>query len=178
MHAHIVGLNVKTTLKRGQFLENIIFADNTIYNNSGFIDLETNYQTGDDAPVGYAPTGTLCRRAAPACSSCTWLLTSSLTFTPTLPSPVVKDIVFTGNKALGAGTGATFVCSVKDVCENITVTNNTVANNNNPWHCKYVHTFTTGGNTGEDALDACMKNSMNRTDGEASLHVPFVQRKA
>jgi polygalacturonase len=144
-------LHLKTALKRGQFLENIVFADNTIYNTTGFIDLETNYQSGDDAPVGYAPT-------------------------------VVKDIVFVGNRALGAGTGASFVCSVKDVCENITVTNNTVAQSADPWHCKFVHTFTVGGNTGEDALDACMKNSMKNPTGAggeaASARAkPYAQRK-
>lgn len=139
-------LHVKTALKRGQFLENIVFANNTIYNNTGFIDLETNYQSGDDAPVGYAST-------------------------------VVKDIVFTGNKVLGAGTGATFVCSVKDVCENITVTDNIVAHNADPWHCKFVHTYTTGGNTGENALATCMKNSMKPAGGEASVPAPYAQRK-
>jgi hypothetical protein len=49
-------LHVKTALTRGQFVDNIIISRNTIYNNSGFIDMETNYQSGDSPPVGYAPT--------------------------------------------------------------------------------------------------------------------------
>ena len=131
-------LHLKTTLTRGQFMENIIFKDNTIYNNTGFIDMETNYQSGDDQPKGY-------------------------------PATVVKNIVFTGNRALGGGTGASFVCSVHDVCENVTVTNNTVANNADPWNCKFIHSYTTSGNTGEEKLEACMKESM--TPPEARTHV-------
>lgn len=46
-------LHLKTTLTRGQFIENVIFKDNTIYNNTGFIDMETNYQTKSNTP----PTG-------------------------------------------------------------------------------------------------------------------------
>jgi len=37
-------------------MENIIFRNNTIYNNTGFIDMETNYQSGDTPPVGYPAT--------------------------------------------------------------------------------------------------------------------------
>jgi hypothetical protein len=124
-------------------MDNIVFKDNTIYNNSGFIDMETNYQSGDTAPVGYAPTA-------------------------------VKNIVFTGNRALGSATGASFVCSVKDACENITVTNNTVANNPKPWHCKFIHTYTAEGNTGEAELDTCMKNSM---DPNGTALLSYAQRK-
>eukprot|EP00662_Eupelagonemidae_sp_cell21_P030340 gene30340-biopygen47342 len=109
--------------------------DLLLYNNTGFIDMETNYQSGDVAPVGY-------------------------------PATAVKNIVFTGNRALGGGTGASFVCSVKDACENITVTNNTVANNPNPWHCNK--------NTGEDSLETCMKNSMHPKE---QVHLSYEQRK-
>ena len=35
------GIHIKTTLTRGQFLKNIVFKDNTIINNTGFISLET-----------------------------------------------------------------------------------------------------------------------------------------
>ena len=91
--------------------------------------METNYQSGDTPPSGYAPT-------------------------------TVRDIVFSGNRVLGSGTGASFVCSVHDACDNITVTNNTVAQNANPWHCKFVRSFTTSNNTGESDLQNCMNNSM------------------
>ena len=56
----------------------------------------------------------------------------------------VRNIVFTGNKVLGSGTGASFGCSVNDACDNITVTNNVVVNNDDPWGCKYIKTFATG----------------------------------
>ena len=46
-------LHLKTTLTRGQFIENVVFKDNTIHNNTGFIDMETNYQTKSNTP----PTG-------------------------------------------------------------------------------------------------------------------------
>jgi len=146
-------IHIKTTLTRGQMEENIIIKDNTIYNNTGFIDLETNYQTKDNSPPkGYAAT-------------------------------VVRDITFTGNRALGGGTGATFLCSVNDPCDNITVTNNTVANNPNPWNCHFIKTFTTADNTGEDKLETCMKNSMQpktTTEGSslpAAPRLSYEQRK-
>ena len=122
-------LHLKTALTRGGTIQNIVFKDNTIINNTGFIDMETNYQSGDTPPSGYAPT-------------------------------TVRDIVFSGNRVLGSGTGASFVCSVHDACDNITVTNNTVAQNANPWHCKFVRSFTTSNNTGESDLQNCMNNSM------------------
>lgn len=56
----------------------------------------------------------------------------------------VRNIVFTGNKVLGSGTGADFGCSVNDACENITVTNNTVVHNDDPWRCQYIKTYTSG----------------------------------
>ena len=137
-------IHLKTTLTRGQFIENVIFKDNTIYNNTGFIDMETNYQTKSNTPPkGYAATA-------------------------------VRNIVFTGNRALGGGTGAAFVCSVNDACDNITVTNNTVANNADPWNCKYIKTFTTSDNTGEESLAACMAGSMH-PNGQ---HLPYDLRKA
>merc|ERR1711871_1447772 len=105
-------LHLKTALTRGQMIQNIVFKDNTIYNNSDFILLETDYQSGDDLPTDYAPT-------------------------------TVKDIVFTGNRALGSATSASFGCSAKDACHNITVINNTIAGNQNPWGCHYIASFTT-----------------------------------
>lgn len=139
-------LHLKTTLTRGQFIENVIFKDNTIYNNTGFIDMETNYQTKSNTPpTGYAATA-------------------------------VRNIVFTGNKVLGSGTGADFGCSVNDACENITVTNNTVVHNDDPWRCQYIKTYTSAGNTGETSLEACMKNSMH-PKVPAAVRVSYEQRK-
>lgn len=140
------GIHIKTTLTRGQFLSNIIVENNTIYNNTGFIDLETNYQSGEDLPVHY-------------------------------PKTVVKDISFIGNRALGHGVGATFACDVNDVCHNITVSGNTIANSENSWNCKYIETWTAAGNTGETNLEKCMHNSMHPSSGAKDVRLSFEQRK-
>ena len=123
------GLHLKTALTRGQEITNIIFSRNKIINNTGFIDMETNYQSGDTPPVGYKAT-------------------------------VVSNIVFDSNSAVGGATGATFSCSKVDTCHNITITNNTVANSDDPWNCKYIASWTAKGNTGEEALEKCLQNSL------------------
>ena len=74
----------------------------------------------------------------------------------------VSSITFANNRALGAGTGAGFVCSDHDFCEAITVVNNTVQGNPHPWGCSFVDTFTVSGNS-PPGLEACMEHSMNRT---------------
>ena len=55
---------------------------------------------------------------------------------------------------------ASFIRSIKDVCENIRVTNNIVANNPDPWY-SIVNMCTAAGNAGEDKLEGCMKSSMH-----------------
>ena len=90
-------------------------------NNTGFIDIETNYQSGEDTPVGYNAT-------------------------------VISGIVFDGNRAIGGGVGASFICDAHDACANITVKNTFVKNSQDPWRCKYIKSFTTSNNTGEQAL--------------------------
>merc|ERR1739848_612613 len=42
-----IGLHVKTALNRGNVLENVVFRNNTIFNTTGFINMQTNYQGGD-----------------------------------------------------------------------------------------------------------------------------------
>lgn len=125
------GLHLKTTLTRGGVMENIVFRNNTIYNNTGFIDMQTNYQTGDTPPKGY-------------------------------PATKIRNIAFIGNRALGAGYGATFACSIHDFCENITVVNNYVAAGGRPWGCQYIDTYNASGNS-PAGLAECMEKSMNRT---------------
>ena len=124
-------LHFKTALTRGNAMTNIAFVNNTVYNNTGFIDMETNYQSGDNPPSAYPPT-------------------------------LVANVTFRGNRALGAATGVAFVCSVHDVCENITVEDNVVESASpgaDPWHCEFVDTFTVSGNS-PGGLAACMKNSI------------------
>ena len=63
----------------------------------------------------------------------------------------------------GIAIGASFVCSVHDVCERITVVDNYVKRSTDPWHCKFVHTYEVGrNNTGQAALSKCMEESMPR----------------
>jgi polygalacturonase len=124
-------LHLKTALTRGNSITGISFVNNTIYNNTGFIDVETNYQSGDTPPVGY-------------------------------PATKVSNITFSGNRALGTATGASFVCSVRDFCENIIVTDNFVKNSADPWHCSFIDTYSTSGNF-PSGLQECMYKSMNRT---------------
>ena len=129
-------LHLKTTLTRGGVIENIMFRNNTIINNTGFIDMQTNYQSGDVAPVGY-------------------------------PATVVRNISFIGNRAIGGATGATWTCSVKDACEDLTVINNTIAGvrgGQNPFSCAFIQSFDVHGNVPGGFLEECMERSMNRSD--------------
>ena len=129
-------LHLKTALTRGGTIANISFVNNTIYNNTGFIDMQTNYQSGDTPPVGYPPTR-------------------------------VENITFAGNRAMAGAIGASFVCSVHDVCERITVVDNYVKRSTDPWHCKFIHTYEVGrNNTGQAALSKCMEESMPRRELE------------
>ena len=126
-------LHLKTALTRGNAIENVVFRNNVVYNNTGFINMETNYQSGDVPPVGYAPTE-------------------------------VWNISFIGNRALGGATGAAWVCSVNDVCEGLTVVNNSVLHAEHPWGCHFINTYSVSGNTPAGLTD-CMRDSMNRSLG-------------
>ena len=101
------------------------------YNSTGFIDMETNYQSGDAPPTKYAPT-------------------------------VVRNVSFENNRAVGAGVGASWVCSANDACDQITVINNTVLHAAHPWSCHYVKSYRVAGNA-PVGLDECMATSMNRS---------------
>jgi len=124
-------MHVKTALTRGGVMENIVFRDNTVYNNTGFIFMETNYQSGDEPPKDYPPT-------------------------------TVRDITFSGNRALGHGVGASWTCSVNDVCNQVTVTNNTIDTSGSPWSCHFIKTYNVSANS-PAGLEDCMQHSMNRT---------------
>lgn len=49
-------LHVKTTPTRGGVIENVIFRNNTVYNNSAFVLLELDYQSDSEPPARYQPT--------------------------------------------------------------------------------------------------------------------------
>jgi len=124
-------MHVKTALTRGGVMENIMFRNNTVYNNSGFINMQTNYQSGDKGPKDY-------------------------------PATKVRNISFIGNRALGGGVGAGFICSVHDVCEGLTIINNTIDSKQSTWGCHFIHTYNVSGNS-PSGLSDCMEKSMNRT---------------
>ena len=48
--------STQTALTRGGVIENVAFRNNTVYNSTGFVDMETNYQSGDEPPTDYPPT--------------------------------------------------------------------------------------------------------------------------
>eukprot|EP00928_Gymnodinium_smaydae_P063392 TRINITY_DN46979_c0_g1_i2.p1 TRINITY_DN46979_c0_g1~~TRINITY_DN46979_c0_g1_i2.p1 ORF type:complete len:502 (-),score=35.68 TRINITY_DN46979_c0_g1_i2:192-1640(-) len=134
------GLHLKTAVTRGSVIEHVIFRNNTVYNNTGFISLETTYQSRDKPPTDYPPTS-------------------------------VKSIAFIDNKAVGGGWGASWACSQYSVCSDIRVIGNTVLHSQHPWSCHYVDTYYVADNY-PDGLEACMWNSMNRTQpNSGSLNV-------
>ena len=49
-------MHLKPALTRGQMIDNVVFWDNTIFNNTGVIDMETNYQSRGTLLTGHAPT--------------------------------------------------------------------------------------------------------------------------
>jgi len=128
-------LHIKTTPFRGGIIENVSFRNNIIYNNTMFILMELNYQTNQ----GEIPT----------------------TYPPTL----VRNISYVGNRALGEAKGSSFVCLKKDACEDVRLINNTVVeagtSGDDIWGCQYIHTYRAKGNTQQDRLVRCMKESMN-----------------
>lgn len=128
-------LHIKSTPTRGGVVENILYRNNTVYNNTSFISMEMDYQTSkDEVPKDYPPT-------------------------------LVRNISFVGNRALGRAVGASFSCAEKDICEDIVVINNTVVNaddDRNIWHCRFIKTYTVLGNT-PAGLKECMEQSMNQT---------------
>lgn len=64
---------------------------------------------------------------------------------------------------MGGGTGVTFKCSVHAFCEEATVVNNVVANNQHPLNCQFIETYNVSGNS-PASLEECMRDSMNRSD--------------
>jgi polygalacturonase len=132
-------LHVKTTITRSGVIENVIYENNTVYNNSMFIFLETNYQKGSKQiiPPGY-------------------------------PKVLLRNIVFRNNVVLGEATAANFHCHPKDPCHNIQVVNNTITKADNkdhsPWECSFIDSYQVSGNY-PSGLEDCMAESMNTTPG-------------
>jgi polygalacturonase len=128
-------IHMKTALTRGGFLRNIDFHTNTIYNTSGFLVLETDYQDKDK------------RHEIP----------------PDYPVTDVRNISIQGNSGLGFATEVTFGCSKYVVCEDVTVRDNWIVNSSSSnYQCSYVDTYQVDHNT-PPGLNACMLRSMNRT---------------
>ena len=127
-------LHIKTTVTRSGSIRNIVFDNNTIYNTSMFLFVETNYQTSNhDLPANYPITN-------------------------------LSEIYFQNNRGLGGAMGAAFHCDAHDPCHHVTVVNNTIvkaaAGNVNPWSCQYIDSFVVADNV-PDGLEECMAQSMN-----------------
>lgn len=128
-------LHLKTTIRRTGVIENIVFDSNTVYNTTMFILLETGYQVNNKEEP------------------------------PSYPMTVIRNIVFSNNRAFGFGKSASFHCHAKDACHGIQVVNNTIwgdgtDSNRNPWSCRFVESYHVANNT-PAGLEDCMANSMN-----------------
>jgi polygalacturonase len=126
-------LHLKTTTTRSGSIENIFFDNNTVYNTSAFILVETNYHNENQK---YIPEN--------------------------YPKTLVRNIFFRYNRALGAATSAQFHCSALDPCYEIHVLNNTILNATNPWECQHIQSYHVQDNV-PGGLEECMANSMNGT---------------
>lgn len=136
-----IGLHVKTTLSRGNMVENVAFLNNSIYNTTSFINLQTNYQGGDKMPKGYPPTSV---------RNISWI---GNTYGP----------------ADKRGHGG-WQCSVNDTCSDLTVVNNTMLDSESGWSCHYIDSYTVSRNV-PSGLEECMKGSMNPKDMSKDLDV-------
>ncbi|KAG7374611.1 endopolygalacturonase [Nitzschia inconspicua] len=128
-------LHLKTTITRSGSIQNVYFENNTVYNNSMFILVETNYH-GENRPQ----------------------------IPDRYPKTLVKGIYFRNNRAIGTATAAIFRCDALDPCHEIHVVNNYIANsrNDDPWGCEYIQSYHVENNVPE-GLDDCMAASMNGT---------------
>mmetsp|Transcript_37899 Transcript_37899/g.80669 ORF Transcript_37899/g.80669 Transcript_37899/m.80669 type:complete len:153 (-) Transcript_37899:72-530(-) len=111
-------------------VERITFRNNEVFNTTGFIRLETAYQSrgAPKMPRDYPPT-------------------------------VVRDISWINNTYGPATrrTGAKWLCSPNTTCEAITVVDNTMPPRGK-WQCTHVRAFNVSGNV-PNGLPDCMQNS-------------------
>lgn len=138
------GLHLKTTITRSGFIQNIHFNDNTVWNNTMFILVETNYH-GENKPQPL-PDG--------------------------YPKTVVKDIYFRNNRAVGFAKAASFNCDAQDPCHDFHVHDNLIVlvpskNIPSPWGCNYIESYDVAGNI-PSGLEECMAKSMNGTSASYS----------
>jgi len=127
------GMHFKTTVARSGFLRNILFENNIVYNNTGFLLLETKYQDQNKQNL------------------------------PDYPVTEIKNITIRNNVGFGSAVGVNFDCSKFVVCEDISYSDNyieyaTAAN----YHCSYVKTYDVSGNR-PPGIRRCMEGSMNRS---------------
>ena len=127
-------IHLKTTLTRSGFLRHLQFYDNTIYNNTGFLFLETDYQDN--------------KHKLP----------------PNFPTTKIQNISIRGNSGLGMAVGVTLGCSNYLQCNQIQVKDNWILHGTSAnYFCSYVHSYHVENNF-PAGLEACMYESMNRTE--------------
>merc|ERR1711862_77088 len=126
-------MHLKTTLTRGGYMHNILFDSNIIYNNTGFLLIETDYQSNHDNDL-----------------------------LPPYPTTDIRNISFIDNSGLGHAISMNFDCSEFLPCNDIQVKNNWLLDSNNddddnssPYHCSYVQTYELENNS-PPGLDECM----------------------
>jgi hypothetical protein len=127
------GLHIKTALSRGGVIQNVEFRNNIVYNNTSFVSLELDYQSGEEPPKDYPPT-----------------IVRNISF--------VGNKALGG--AIGASwhCSAHDACEQITVVNNTVLH----GDEHNPWNCKYIQSYHVAGNS-PPGLGDCMKNSMHPT---------------
>jgi polygalacturonase len=129
------GIHMKTTIMRGGFLRNIQVHTNIIYNTTGFILLETDYQDKDHKQP------------------------------PNYPTTEIRNISVRSNSGLGSAVAMKFGCSKYMQCEQVYVADNWILHGQpSNYHCSYVDTYLVEHNNVPSGLNKCMYESMNRTE--------------
>ncbi len=124
-------LHVKTTIARGGVTEDIMFRNNTVYNTSHFILLDMYYQNRGHPDI--APSD--------------------------YPATVVRNISFIGNNAVGTARGISLDCSASDLCQDISLINNSMSNVRGGLRCFNLGRHTIQGNI-PSRLNACPGRSL------------------
>jgi polygalacturonase len=135
-------MHFKTSVTRSGFLRHIYFHTNLVYNTTGVLLWETEYQSDKEQ------------------------------LPPDYPTTRIHNISIQSNSALGLAKDLRFECSKYIVCENITVSDNWIhrqgsSSSSNIYHCSYVDTYQVENNIPK-GLEQCMYESMNRSESSIS----------
>jgi polygalacturonase len=132
-------IHLKTSLTRGGFLRNLQFHTNIIYNTTGFLLLETDYQDNQHK------------------------------LPPNYPTTELRNISIRSNSGLGLAVSMNFGCSEFMQCDQIQVIDNWILDGTSSnYHCSYVDTYQVENNF-PSGLEECMYDSMNRSEAVLPL---------